>query len=59
MSFFLHTPTLSRTFLKDVDFIVEKKDKILFVEYKNSNIPNASNPEAFEEKIKKMSTMLK
>jgi len=41
-----------RTFLKDVDFIVEKNDKIFFVEYKNSNIPNASNPKAFEEKIK-------
>jgi hypothetical protein len=38
--------------LKDVDFIVENNDKILFVEYKNSNIPNASNPKAFEEKIK-------
>ncbi len=38
--------------LKDVDFIVENKNRIFFIEYKNSNIPNASNPTAFEEKIK-------
>ena len=41
-----------RTPLSDVDFIIENADKIIFVEYKNSNIPDASKPEAFEEKLK-------
>ena len=38
--------------LKDVDFITEINDEILFIEYKNSNIPNAKNPEAMYKKIK-------
>ena len=33
--------------LSDVDFIAELKDHIVFVEYKNANIPNAVNPGAF------------
>lgn len=37
--------------LKDVDWIVETNDGIIFVEYKNANIPNAVNPNAFETKI--------
>lgn len=38
--------------LKDVDFITEIDDEILFIEYKNSNIPNARRPEAMYQKIK-------
>lgn len=38
--------------LKDVDFITEIDDEILFIEYKNSNIPNAKKPEAMYQKIK-------
>lgn len=36
--------------LSDVDFIVELDESILFIEYKNANIKNASNPEAFKPK---------
>lgn len=39
--------------LADVDFIVETQNDILFIEYKNSDIVGASNPDAFIEKIKK------
>lgn len=38
--------------LNDVDFITEINDEVLFIEYKNSNIPNAVNPEAMFRKIK-------
>ncbi|MCI6736645.1 MAG: hypothetical protein MR593_00780 [Intestinibacter sp.] len=38
--------------LKDVDFITEIDDEILFIEYKNSNIPNARRPEAMYQKKK-------
>lgn len=37
--------------LKDVDWLVETKEGMLLVEYKNSNIHNAQNPEAFDKKI--------
>ncbi len=33
--------------LSDVDFVAETDSDILFVEYKNSNIASASNPNAF------------
>ncbi len=36
--------------LSDVDFIVEQSDKILLVEYKNSSVPDAVDPEAFKIK---------
>ena len=34
--------------LSDVDFVVETEKDIVFVEYKNANIPNASSPESFQ-----------
>ena len=37
----------SGVFLSDVDFVAESDDMLLLVEYKNSNIPQASNPEGF------------
>ena len=37
--------------LSDVDFIVETDHEIIFLEYKNSDVPNAANPAAFEEKL--------
>ncbi|OOM15920.1 hypothetical protein [Clostridium saccharobutylicum] len=39
--------------LNDVDFITEYNEKIIFLEYKNANIKNAVNPNAFVDKIKK------
>ena len=39
--------------LNDVDFITEYNDKIIFLEYKNANIKNAVNPNAFVDKIKR------
>ncbi len=41
-----------KLFLKDVDFVVETVDKFLLIEYKNSTIPGAINPDAFENKIR-------
>lgn len=38
-------------FLSDVDFVVEEKEKLICLEYKNGNIKNADNPEAFKQKI--------
>ncbi|MGV8150064.1 MAG: hypothetical protein ACLKAN_13790 [Alkaliphilus sp.] len=37
--------------LSDVDAIIELKDEVVFLEYKNSNIAGASNPESFDAKI--------
>lgn len=37
--------------LSDVDWVAETISGFLFVEYKNSNIKNASNPEAFLVKL--------
>ena len=34
--------------LHDVDFIAETEDKLLLVEYKNANLPDAANPCAFK-----------
>ncbi|MFI3212899.1 MAG: hypothetical protein R3Y24_06110 [Eubacteriales bacterium] len=46
--------------LSDVDFIAETQDEILFVEYKNSNIPNAVSPEGFNPlEDKKISQVVK
>lgn len=39
--------------LNDVDFITEFNDNIIFLEYKNANIKNAVNPNAFVDKIKR------
>jgi hypothetical protein len=38
-------------FLSDVDFIAETNDAILLIEYKNTKIKNAQNPDAFKEKV--------
>lgn len=38
--------------LNDVDFITEINDEVLFIEYKNSNIPNAVKPDVMFRKIK-------
>ena len=37
--------------LSDVDFIAETETGIVFIEYKNTDVENAANPEAFKEKI--------
>lgn len=37
--------------LNDVDFIVETDQNILFIEYKNSDVTGAANPQAFAIKI--------
>lgn len=39
--------------LSDVDFIAETSEYLLLVEYKNSNIPNAANPNAFQPQASK------
>jgi len=38
--------------LSDVDFIAETEDAVFLIEYKNTEIENATDPNAFEEKIK-------
>lgn len=38
--------------LNDVDFIAEMESKILFIEYKNSDVPGSSNPNGLYEKRK-------
>ncbi|MBQ6887640.1 MAG: hypothetical protein IJN54_09030 [Lachnospiraceae bacterium] len=38
-------------YLSDVDFVVEDKEKLICLEYKNANVRNASNPEAFQKKL--------
>lgn len=46
--------------LNDVDFIVEMKDRLLLIEYKNANTINAVCPEAFNpQSDKKINIMLK
>lgn len=39
-------------YLSDVDFVIEDKERLLCIEYKNANVEGASNPEAFTEKIR-------
>lgn len=38
----------AKTNLKDADFLIETENQMLLVEYKNSNVPNAANPSAFD-----------
>lgn len=45
-------PIYSKTILSDVDLIIIDGDSTIFMEYKNSNIPGASNPESLNKKIK-------
>lgn len=46
-----HSLSQKTTMLADVDFVLKASDKIIFLEYKNATTKNASNPEAFKEKI--------
>jgi len=47
----LHDGYHKTNILSDVDLIIIKGSSIIFMEYKNSNIPNAANSEAFEKSI--------
>lgn len=38
-------------YLSDVDFVLEEKEKLICLEYKNGSVENADNPEAFKHKI--------
>ena len=38
-------------YLSDVDFVVEEEKALICLEYKNSNVKSADNPEAFKRKI--------
>lgn len=38
-------------YLSDVDFVVEEDEKLICLEYKNANVKNADDPEAFRRKI--------
>lgn len=42
----------SKTILSDVDLIIIEDDLAIFMEYKNSNIKEAKNPEAFDRNIR-------
>lgn len=48
----LHEEYNKTNILSDVDLIIIEESSIVFMEYKNSNIPNAVNPQAFENNIK-------
>lgn len=39
--------------LSDVDFIAETEEELIFIEYKNASIKNASNPNAFQPQADK------
>lgn len=45
--------------LSDVDLIIIEGDNAILMEYKNSNIPMASNPESFERGVKEDKHILK
>ncbi|WP_010247731.1 hypothetical protein [Acetivibrio cellulolyticus] len=47
----LHDSYNKFSLLSDVDLIILTDSNVIFMEYKNSTIPNANNPRAFEEKI--------
>lgn len=38
-------------YLSDVDFVIEEKERLICLEYKNANIQNAANSEVFQRKI--------
>lgn len=46
-----HSLSQKTTMLADADFVLKTKERIIFLEYKNASTPNASNPQAFKEKI--------
>ncbi len=43
---------LGGSLLLTVDFVAETENDVLFIEYKNSNISGAENPEQFNEELK-------
>jgi hypothetical protein len=43
----------THSLLSDVDFVIETEDIIYLVEYKNSNLPYAANPDAFQPNTQK------
>lgn len=47
----IHGIAAQTTMLSDVDFITETDNKVLFIEYKNANIPNVKNPDAMFKKV--------
>jgi len=55
----LHDEYHKTNILSDVDLIIVNENSVIFMEYKNSNIPNAANPEAFEKKINDDSKQIK
>lgn len=38
--------------MSDVDLIIIDESIITFMEYKNSSVPNAANPKAFENSLR-------
>lgn len=46
-----HNVSQKTTMLADVDFVLDIKSKIIFLEYKNASGKKVNNPEAFKEKI--------
>ena len=48
----LHDEYHKTNILSDVDLIIIDESSITFMEYKNSNVPNAANPKAFENSIR-------
>lgn len=44
----------AKTNLKDADFLIETENQMLLAEYKNSNVPNAANPGAFDPEKRQM-----
>jgi len=47
-----HKLAQETTILSDVDFVIDMKDKLLLVEYKNASVKGVINPNSFFEKIK-------
>lgn len=45
-------PVFHKTILSDVDLIIIKDDTAILMEYKNSSIPTAVNPQSFESSIR-------
>jgi len=41
-----------KTSLSDVDFVIDSKDEVIFLEYKNASINGVANPSAFLCKLK-------
>jgi len=55
----LHDEYHKTNILSDVDLLIIDASNITFMEYKNSNVPNAANPRAFENSIREDKHYLK